>query len=177
MEKWTERIDLWTWEERREKGRCMERKMEIYNQFSSVTQSCPTICDPMNHSTPRLPVHHQLPEFTQTHVHRVSDAIQPSHPLSSPSPPAPNPSQHQSFPMSQLFTWGGQSTGPSALASFLPKKSQGGSSSEWTGWISLHSKGLSRVFSNTTVQKHQFFGAQPSSQSNSHIHTWPQEKP
>ena len=69
-------------------------------QFSSVTQSCLTLCDPMNRSTPRLPVHHQLPEFTQTHVHRVSDAIQPSHPLSSPSPPAPNPSQHQS-----LFQW------------------------------------------------------------------------
>ena len=66
-------------------------------QFSSVAQSCPTLCDPMNHSTPGLPVHHQLPEFTQTHVHRVSDAIQPSHPLSSPSPPAPNPSQHQSL--------------------------------------------------------------------------------
>ena len=64
-------------------------------QFSSVAQSCPTLCDPMNHSTPGLPVHHQLPEFTQTPVHRVSDAIQPSHPLSSPSPPAPNPSQHQ----------------------------------------------------------------------------------
>jgi len=61
-------------------------------QFSSVTQACPTLCDPMNHSTPGLPVHHQLPEFTQTHIHRVSDAIQPSHPLSSPSPPAPNPS-------------------------------------------------------------------------------------
>ena len=69
-------------------------------QFSSVTQSCPTLCDPMNHSTPGLPVHHQLQEFTQTHVHRVSDAIQPSLPLSSPSPPAPNPSQHQS-----LFQW------------------------------------------------------------------------
>ena len=66
-------------------------------QFSSVAQSCPTLCDPMKHSTPGLPVHHQLPEFTQTHVHRVSDAIQPSHPLSSPFPPAPNPSQHQSF--------------------------------------------------------------------------------
>ena len=64
-------------------------------QFSSVAQSCPTLCDPMNHSTPGLPVHHQLPEFTQTHVHRVGDAIQPSHPLLSPSPPAPNPSQHQ----------------------------------------------------------------------------------
>ena len=70
-------------------------------QFSSVTQSCPTLCDPMNHSTPGLPVHHQLPEFTQTHVHRVFDAIQPSHPRSSPSPPDPNPSQHQG-----LFQWG-----------------------------------------------------------------------
>ena len=69
-------------------------------QFSSVAQSCLTLCDPMNHSIPGLPVHHQLPEFTQTHVHRVSDAIQPSYPLLSPSPPAPNPSQHQS-----LFQW------------------------------------------------------------------------
>ena len=66
-------------------------------QFTSVAQSCPTLCDPMNRSTPGLPVHHQLPEFTQIHVHRVSDAIQPSHPLSSPSPLAPNPSQHQSL--------------------------------------------------------------------------------
>ena len=76
----------------------------------------------------------------------------------------------ESFPMSQLFVWGGQSTGVAALASFLPKKSQGWSPSEWTGWISLQSKGLSKVFSNTTVQKHQFFGSQLSSQSNSHIH-------
>ena len=151
--------------------------MEYSVQFSSVAQSCPTLCNPMNRSTPGLPVHRQLPEFTETHVHRVSDAIQPSHPLSSPSPPAPNPSQHESFPMSQLFSWGGQSTGVSALASLLPKKSQGWSPSEWTGWISLQFKGLSRVFSNTTVQKHQFFGAQPSSQSNSHIHTRPLEKP
>ena len=83
----------------------------------------------------------------------------------------------ESFPMTQLFKWGGQSTGVSALASLLPKKSQGWSPSEWTGWISLQSKGPSRVFSNTTGQMHQFFGAQPSSQSNSHIHTWPQEKP
>ena len=66
-------------------------------QFNSVAQSCPTLCDPMNRSTSGLPVHHQLPEFTQTHVHRVSDDIQPSHPLLSPSPPAPNPSQHQSL--------------------------------------------------------------------------------
>ena len=83
----------------------------------------------------------------------------------------------ESFPMSQLFAWGGQSTGVSALASFLPKNTQGWSPSEWTGWISLQSKGLSRVFSNTTLQKHQFFSAQPSSQSNSHIHTWPLGKP
>ena len=83
----------------------------------------------------------------------------------------------ESFPMSQLFTWDGHSTGVSALASVLPKKSQGWSPSEWTGWISLQSKGLSRIFSNTTVQKHQFFSAQLSSQSNSHIHTWPLEKP
>ena len=82
----------------------------------------------------------------------------------------------ESFPVSQLFAGGGQSTGVSALASFLPKKSQGWSPSEWTGWISLLSKGLSRVFSNTTVQKHQFFGAQLSLLSNSHIPTWPLEK-
>ena len=83
----------------------------------------------------------------------------------------------ESFPMSQLFAWGGQNTGVSPLASFPPKKSQGWSPSEWTGWISLQSKGLSGVFSNNTVQKHQFFGSRPSSQSNSHIHTWPLEKP
>ena len=82
-----------------------------------------------------------------------------------------------SFPMSQLLAWGGQSTGVSALASFVPKNTQDQSPLEWTGWISLQSKGLSKVFSNTTVQKHQFFGAQPSSQSNSHIHTWLLEKP
>ena len=86
-------------------------------------------------------------------------------------------SASESFPMSQLFTWGGQSIGVSASASFLLKKSQGWSPSEWTGWISLQSKGPSRVFSNTTVQKHQFFGTQLSSQSNSHIHTWLLEKP
>ena len=86
-------------------------------------------------------------------------------------------SASESFPMSQLFTWGGQSTGVSALASFHPKNAQGWSPSERTGWISLQFKGLSRVLSNTTLQKHQFFGAQLSSQSNSHIHTWPLEKP
>ena len=83
----------------------------------------------------------------------------------------------ESFPMSQFFAWGGQSTGVSALASVLPQNTQGWSPLEWTGWISLQSKGLSGVFFNTTVRKHQFFGAQLSSQSNSHIHTWPLEKP
>ena len=87
------------------------------------------------------------------------------------------PPASKSFPMSQLFTWGGQSIGVSASASVLPKNTQDWSPLEWTGWISLQSTGLSRVFSNTTVQRHQFFGAQLSSQSNSHIHTWPQEKP
>ena len=75
---------------------CLENPISSF-QLISVTQSCPTLYDPMNHSTPGLPIHHQLPEFTQTHVHRVRDAIQPSHPRSSPSPPAPNPSQHQSL--------------------------------------------------------------------------------
>ena len=82
---------------RRRKGSgALKKEIRSY-QIRSVAQSCPTLCDPMNCSMPGLPVHHQLPEFTQTHVHRVSDAIQPSHPLSSPSPPAPNPSQHQSL--------------------------------------------------------------------------------
>ena len=121
------------------------------------------LCDPMNCSTPGLPVHHQLMEFTQMHVHWVSDAIQPSHPL------IPFSSCPQSFPssgsfqMSQLFTSGGQSIGISASASVLPMYIQDWFPLGWTGWISLQSKGLSRVFSNTTVQKHQFFGAQPSS--------------
>ena len=99
----------------------------------------------MNRSMPGLPVYHQLPEFTQTHVHWVSDAIQPSHPLSSPSPPAPNPSQHQGlFPVSQLFTWGGQSIGVSASASVLPMNTQDQSPLGWTGWIFLQCKGLSK---------------------------------
>ena len=83
----------------------------------------------------------------------------------------------ESFPISQLYPWDGQSTGVSALASYHPKNTQDWSPSEWSGWISLQSKGLSRVFSNTTIQKHQFFGTQLSSQSNSHIHTWLLEKP
>ena len=117
----------------------------LLRAFSSVTQSRLTLCDPMNCSTPGLPVHRQLPEFTQTHVHRVGDAIQPSVvPFSSCPQSLP---ASESFPMSQLFTWGGQSTGVSALASFLPKNTEDWSPLEWTGWISLQSKGLSRVFS------------------------------
>ena len=131
-------------------------------QFSSVAQSCPTLCDPMNCRTPGLPVHHQLPRSTQTHVHWVGDAIQPSH----PSSVVPFSSCPQSFPasgsfqMSQLFASGGQSIGVSASASVLPINNQDWFPLEWTGWISLQSKGLSRVFSNTTFQKHQFFGTQ-----------------
>ena len=98
----------------------------------SVTQSCPTLCDPMNRSTPDLPVHHQLPEFTQTHVHRVGDAIQPYHPVIPFSSFPQSLPASGSFPMNQLFALGGQSTGVSASASFLPKKSQGWSPSEWT---------------------------------------------
>ena len=97
-------------------------------QFSSAAQSCPTLCDPMNRSTPGLPVHHQLPDFTQTQVHRaISSSVVPfsSCPQSLPA--------SESFPVSQLFPWGGQSTGVSALTSVLRKKSQGWSPSEWTG--------------------------------------------
>ena len=145
--------------------------------FSSVTQSCPTLCNPMNHSMPGLPVHHQLPEFpnpcplSQWCHPAISSSV-----ISFSSCPqsflAPG-----SFQMSQLFVSGSQSTEVSATTSVLPMNTQDLSPLGWTGWISLLSKGLSRVFSNTTVQKNQFFGAQPSSQSNSHIHTWPLEKP
>ena len=154
-------------------------KFYIYirsDQIRSVAQLCPTLCDPMNRSTPGLPVHHQLPEFTQTHVHRVSDDIQPYHPLSSSSPPAPIPPSIRVFSNESTLRMRWPKYWSFSFSIILPKKSQGWSPSEWTGWISLQSKGLSRVFSSTTVQKHQFFGAQPSSQSNSHIHTWPQEK-
>ena len=107
-------------------------------QFSSVARSYATLCDPMNCSTPGLLLHHQLPEFMQINVHSFGDAIQRSHPLSSSSPPAPKSlPASESFPMSQLFAWGGQSIGVSALASFLPKKSQGWSPLEWIGWIGL----------------------------------------
>ena len=146
-------------------------------QFSSIAQSCPTLCDPVNCSMPGLPVYHKLPEFTQTHVHRVSDGIQPSNPVVPFSSCSQSLPASRSFPMNQLFAWGSQSIGVSASASVHPVNTQDWSPLGCTGWISLLSKGLSRVFSNTTVQKHQFFSAQLSSQSNSHIHTWLLEKP
>ena len=132
----------------------------------SVAKFCPTLCNLMNCSMPGFSVFHYLPEFAQTHVHWASDAMQPSHPLSSPSPPAFNLSQHQGL----FFASGGQSIGVSASASILPMNIQDWFPLGWTGCISLQSKGLSRVFSNTTVQKHQFLGAHLSLWSNFHIH-------
>ena len=151
-------------------------KVEVSYQFS-----CSVVPDSMRpyelqHARPPCPLpspggHSDSRPLSQWCHPAISSSVVPfsSCPQSLPA--------SEPFPMSQLFAWGGQSTGVSAWASFLPKKSQGWCPSEWTGWISLQSKGLSRLFSNTTVQKHQFFGAQLSSQSNSHIHTWPQEKP
>ena len=153
--------------------------IDIYIQFSSV-QSLSRV---WLFVTPRIAARQASLSITNSQsslkLMSIESVMPPSylilclplHLLSS-KPPA-----SESFPMSQLFTWSGQSIGVSALASVLPKKSQGWSPLEWTDWISLQSKGLSRGFSNTTVQKHQFFSAQPSSQSNSHIHTWPLEKP
>ena len=143
-------------------------------QFSSVQFSLSVMSDslwPHESQDTRPPCPLPTPEVTQIHVHRGREAIQPSHPLSSPfsSYPQSFPAS-EFFPMSQLFTWGGQSSGVSGLASFLPKNTQGWSPLEWTDWISLQSMGFSSIFSNTTVQKHQFFITQLSSQSNSHIH-------
>ena len=143
-------------------------------QFSSITQSCPTLCDPMNCSTPGLPVHHHIPEFTSTKSVMPSSHLIICHPLL--LLPLISPSIRVFAKESTLrMRW--PKYWSFSFSSFLPKKSQGWSPSEWTGWISLQSKGRSRVFSNTTVQKHQFFCAQLSSQSNSHIYTWPLEKP
>ena len=129
------------------------------SQFSSVTQSYPAFCDSINHSTPGLPVHHQLPELTQTHI------LQWCHPTISSSV-VPFSSCLQSFPasrsfqMSQLFAWSGQSIVVSASASVFPMNNQNWFPLRSTGWVSLQSKELSRVFYNTTVQKYQFFSAQ-----------------
>ena len=165
---------------RREGGPFPSSKANVYI-YSSVQFSCSVVCDSLRphelrHArppclSPSPGVHsNSCPSSLWCHP-AISSFVVPfsSCPQSLPA--------SESFPMSQLFAWGGQSTWVSALASFLPKNTQGWSPSEWTCWISLQSKGLSRVFSNTTVQKHQFFGAQLSSQSNSCIHTWPLEKP
>ena len=153
--------------------------MDSSVQFSSVTQSCPTLCDPMNHRTPGLSVHHQLLEFTQTHVHQVGNAIHPA--ISSSVIPFSSCPQclpaSESFQRSQLFTSDGQSTGVSASTSVHPMNIQDWFPLGYTDWIDLQSKWLSTVFSNTTVQMHQFFGSQLSLWPNSHSHTWLLEKP
>ena len=146
------------------------------SKFTSVVQLCPTLWDPMDCSTPGFPVHHQLPELDRTHVHWVGDAIQPSHPLSSPSPPTFNLSQHQG-----LFQWVGSLHHVAKVLalqlqqSVLPVNIQGWFHLGWTGLISLLSKGLSKI-SSTTVRRHQFFSAQPFLLSSFHICTWLLEK-
>ena len=150
----------------------------MYWLFCSLAQFCPTLCNPVDCSTPDVPVHHHLQELAQTHGHWVSDAIKASHPLSSCSPPAFNLTQHQGH----LKSGGSLHQVPKVLDLELQHQSfqlniQGWFPLELTGWVSLQSKGLSRVFSNTKTQKHPFFGAQPSLWSNSHIHTWLLEKP
>ena len=152
-------------------------RISLSHQISSVQSlSCVPLLVPheSQHTRPPCPsptpgVHLDSHPSSQWCHPAISSSVVPFSSCSQSLPAS------ESFPMSQLFAWGGQSTGVSDLASFLPKKSQGWSLSEWTGWISLQSKGLSNL-PNTTVQKHQFFSAQPSSQSNSHIHTWPPEK-
>ena len=143
--KW-EKISVLSWWSRMQMSYIFSPQ-SVSQSVSSVAQSCLTLCDPMNCSTPGLPVHHQLLEFTQTHVHpAISSSVVPF--SSCPhSPPA-----SECFSMSQLFARGGQSIGVSASPSVLPKNTQDWSPLEWTDWISSQSKGLSRVFSNTTVQ-------------------------
>ena len=131
----------------------------------------------MDCSTPGLPVHQQLLEFTQIHGHSVGDAIQPSHPLSSPSPPSFNLSQHQGLFKYFILCIRWPKYWSFSFSIILPMNIQDWSPLGWTGLISLQSKGFSRALSNTTVQKHQFFGVQLSLHSNSHIHTWLLEQP
>ena len=136
-----------------------------------------TFCNRMNCRTPGFPAPHYLPEFTQTHVHWANGAVQSSHPLSSPSPPALDLSQHQSlFQWVSFFASHGQITGVSASASVLSMNSQSWFPLGLTGLITLLSKGLSRVFSSITVWKHQFFSAQPSLWCRCHIRPWLLEK-
>ena len=139
-----------------------DRKQQNFVKQFNFVQSLSRVwfCDPMDCSTPGLPVHHQITEFTQTHIHRVNDTINHlilCHPLLLHLQSFPG---SRYFPMSQLFTSGDQSIGISASTSVLPMNTQDWCPLGWTGWISLQSKGLSRVFSKTTIQKHQFFGAQ-----------------
>ena len=141
--------------------RKLSDQWQISFQVSSGTQLCLTLCDPMNCSMPGFLIHHQLPEFTLTHVHRFGDAIQLSYPVSPFSFLHSFPASG-SFSMSQFFASSGQSIGASASTSVLPMNTQDWYPLVWTGWISLQSKGLSRVFSNTTVQEHQFFSVKDS---------------
>ena len=152
------------------------RQFTLLYYCCSIAQSCPTLCHPMDCSKPGFPVLHYLPELAQTHVCWVDDATEPSHPVTPFSSCLQSFPASGSFPMSQLFASGGQSIGASALASVLPMNIQGIFPLGLTGLISLQSKGLSRVFSNTTVQKYQFFSAQSSLWYNSHIPTWLLEK-
>ena len=135
------------------------------------------LCDPMDFSTPGLPVHHQLLELAQIHVNWVGDAIQLSHPLLSPSPPALSLSQYQGLFQESVLCTGWPKYWSFSFSISVPMNIQGWFPLGLTGWIALQSKELSRVFSNTTVQKHQFFSSQLSLQSNSHIHTGLQKKP
>ena len=157
-------------------GKNMNIDPNLTSCCCSVTQSYPTLCDPVVCSTPGLPVHHQLLEIPQTQVPRVCDAIH-IFVLCCPLPLLPSIFPNiRVFSNGQSFTSGGQSIGASASATVLAMNIQDWFPLGLTGLISLLSKGLSRVFSNTTVQKHQFFGAQPSLWSYSHIHTWLLEK-
>ena len=147
----------------------------LFMSLFSVTQACPILCNLMHCRRTGFPVLHYLPEFALIHVHWVGDGIQSSHPLSSPSPPALNLSQHQIFPVSQLFTSGGRNIG--IAASVLPVNSQDWFPLELTGLMSLLSKGLLSFLQLLSFRKRQFFSAQLSLWSNSHIHTWLLEKP
>ena len=144
----------------------------------SVAKLCPALYNPMSCSTPDFPVLYCLLQFAQTHVHWIDDAMQliSSSVISFSSCPQSFPAS-RSFLMNRLFASGGQSIGASASAWVFPMNIQDWFPLGWTGWISLQSRRLSRLFSNTTVQKHQFFGAQHFLWSNSHIHTWLLEKP
>ena len=175
-------FELWFWRRLLRVPWTVRRSNQsILKSIQSVQFSCSVLSDSLRphesqHARPSCPsptprVHSNSPSLNRWCHPAISSSVVPFFSCLQTLPSS------KSFPMSQLFAWGGQSIGVSALASFPQRKSQGWSPSEWTGWISLQAKGLSRVFSNTTVQKHQFFNAQLSLQSNSHSHTWLLEKP